>query len=176
MRARHALLPVEEAAATEASRRLSLPRGGARACQSSLTRMSWPARAMPPSGRSRHARPNGSSGSGSAVPVVSACRSFHEFYVVVTREMTPGMPRQEARADVRDLFSWQPLALSEALMESAWRVQDDHGVSFWDALILAAAVHAGCEHVLSEDLQDGRGYGDTVALNPFLHHPAELGL
>lgn len=40
--------------------------------------------------------------------------------------------------------------------------------SFWDALILEAARAAGCDRVLSEDLQHGMTVGPLVAENPFL--------
>jgi predicted nucleic acid-binding protein len=41
-------------------------------------------------------------------------------------------------------------------------------VSFWDALIIRAGMESGCARLLSEDLQDGRRYGDTRIENPFL--------
>ena len=40
-------------------------------------------------------------------------------------------------------------------------------ISFWDALILTAAAIAGCEQVLSEDLQHGRSFGRVRVVNPF---------
>jgi predicted nucleic acid-binding protein len=39
-------------------------------------------------------------------------------------------------------------------------------ISFWDALILAAASAAGCEAVLSEDLQHSRSFGRMRIANP----------
>ena len=43
----------------------------------------------------------------------------------------------------------------------------DHMLSFYDALIVAAAVEAGCDTLYSEDLQDGRGIGGLSIINPF---------
>jgi predicted nucleic acid-binding protein len=40
-------------------------------------------------------------------------------------------------------------------------------ISFWDALILTSASAAGCEEVLSEDLQHGRSFGRLRVVNPF---------
>ena len=40
-------------------------------------------------------------------------------------------------------------------------------VSYWDALIVAAAERSGCDTILSEDLGDGRRYRDVTVVNPF---------
>jgi predicted nucleic acid-binding protein len=40
-------------------------------------------------------------------------------------------------------------------------------LSWYDALIVAAALEAGCETLYSEDLQDGRQFGDVTVHNPF---------
>jgi predicted nucleic acid-binding protein len=43
----------------------------------------------------------------------------------------------------------------------------EHNTSFYDALIIAAAIDAECEILFSEDLQDGRRFGDLLVVNPF---------
>ena len=40
-------------------------------------------------------------------------------------------------------------------------------ISYWDALIIAAAETAGCGSVISEDLGDGTTYGSVQVVNPF---------
>jgi predicted nucleic acid-binding protein len=40
-------------------------------------------------------------------------------------------------------------------------------LDFYDALIVAAAEYAGCDEVLTEDLNDGQIYGSVKAVNPF---------
>ncbi len=42
-----------------------------------------------------------------------------------------------------------------------------HGLAFYDALIVQAAISGGCECVLSEDMQDGARYGAVRIVNPF---------
>jgi predicted nucleic acid-binding protein len=44
----------------------------------------------------------------------------------------------------------------------------DHSIAFYDALIVAAALEAGCDRLYSEDLQHGRRFGDCIVVNPFL--------
>ena len=94
---------------------------------------------------------------------------LHEYYVTVTSKLVPGLPVADARSDVRDLSRWQPVALDEPLIEIAWGVQDAHRLSFLDSLVVAAARQTGCEHLLTEHLQDGQDLGGTVVANPFLH-------
>jgi predicted nucleic acid-binding protein len=43
----------------------------------------------------------------------------------------------------------------------------DHGFSFDDALIVAAAIEAGCDILYSEDMQHGRAIGGMTIQNPF---------
>ncbi len=47
----------------------------------------------------------------------------------------------------------------------------DHGLSFYDALIVAAAVEAGCDTLFSEDMQHGRSISGLAIVNPFLESP-----
>jgi predicted nucleic acid-binding protein len=43
-----------------------------------------------------------------------------------------------------------------------------HGFSFYDALIVASALAAGCDTLLTEDLQDGRRINGLTIINPFV--------
>jgi len=99
---------------------------------------------------------------------------LQEFYVKVTQKW-PGS-REQARAEVRDLLAWQPVSADAPLLERAWRIQDRYRLSFWDALILAAAKVASCRYLLTEDLQADQEMDGVVVINPFLHDPAALPL
>lgn len=44
----------------------------------------------------------------------------------------------------------------------------DHGLVFYDALIVSAAIDAGCDTLYSEDMQHGRSIGGLSIVNPFL--------
>jgi predicted nucleic acid-binding protein len=41
-------------------------------------------------------------------------------------------------------------------------------LSWYDSLIVAAAIQGGCEILYSEDMQHGHRFGDLVVQNPFL--------
>jgi len=103
-----------------------------------------------------------------------SCQVLQEFYVKVTKKR-PGARRQ-ARAEVRDLLAWQPVAMDAEILERCWRIQDRYQLSFWDALIVAAAKAASCRYLLTEDLQEGQDLEGVMVINPFLHDPATLPL
>lgn len=58
--------------------------------------------------------------------------------------------------------------LTPDLTDAALRLGMPGGLSFWDALIWAAARAAGVERVLTEDFQHGREIGGVRFVNPFL--------
>ena len=92
---------------------------------------------------------------------------LQEYYVTVTRELVPGLSADEAREDVRDLAAWRPVRIDEAIVEAAWRLEDRYQFSFWDSLVVAAAQAAGCEALLTEDLQDGLDVDGLRIADPF---------
>jgi len=96
---------------------------------------------------------------------------LNEYYVTVTRKLDPGMTTGDARADVRNLFAWRPLAAGPEILEGAWDVETRFRLSFWDALIVAAAKAAGCDRLLSEDFTDGRDFDGVRVMSPFAHDP-----
>ena len=99
---------------------------------------------------------------------------LNEYYVTVTRKLTPGLAASDARADVDDLRTWMPVPISAGLLDSAFAVEDRFGLSYWDSLIVAAAQAADCEHLLTEDLQDGQRLDTVTVVDPFAHRPENL--
>lgn len=99
---------------------------------------------------------------------------LHEYYVTLTRKLRPPRDTDDAREDVASLIAWQPIPVDVPMMDRAWAIEDRFGLSWWDALIVAAAEAGGCTHLLTEDLQDGQRFGDLVVVNPFTHAAEEL--
>jgi predicted nucleic acid-binding protein len=73
----------------------------------------------------------------------------------------------EAVADVLTIVD-PPLPLTLDLHHSARSLAQDHQLSFYDALIVATAIEAGCDTLFSEDMQHGRSIGGLSIVNPFL--------
>lgn len=100
---------------------------------------------------------------------------LQEYYVSVTQKLKPGMDRESARADVRDLWKWVPPLSTADLFEAGWTVQDEFRLSWWDALVLAAAQLTGCATLLSEDLPHGQEFAGVRVANPFKVPPKDDG-
>ena len=92
---------------------------------------------------------------------------LQEYYVTVTRKLKPGLPKEEARDDIAALLAWRPLAPSGSTLSKAWEIEDRFGLTWWDSLIVAAALANRCNLLLSEDLQDGQQIDGLRIQNPF---------
>lgn len=88
-----------------------------------------------------------------------------EFYAVGSRKL--GMPRPELKEVVASLLDIPMVVLGRAQIESAIQIEERYNISFWDALILAAAESGGAEVLYTEDLNDGQQYGAVTVRNPF---------
>jgi predicted nucleic acid-binding protein len=73
--------------------------------------------------------------------------------------------RDRARA-VLSLGADGGLVVSAQVLAAAERAQRDR-LSFWDAMIVQAAIDAGCDVLLTEDLQHGRDHDGLVVRDPF---------
>jgi len=93
---------------------------------------------------------------------------LNEYYVTVTRKLAPGMSADAAWEDVCALMAWDPVAVDDGLLRRARDIEQAHSVSWWDALIVAAAVVAGCDVIYSEDLGDGQVYAGVRVQNPLI--------
>ena len=90
---------------------------------------------------------------------------LQEFFVNVTQKALSS--REDARAEVRDLLAWNPIPVNAMTLEHGWKIQDRYKLSFWDALIVAAAKQALCGYLLTEDLHAGQDIDGVTVVNPF---------
>ena len=73
----------------------------------------------------------------------------------------------DALADVRTaLGPVRPVDVEPHL--NAVSLARSHGFNFYDALIVASALAAGCDTLLTEDLQDGQRVAGLIVVNPFV--------
>ena len=102
---------------------------------------------------------------------------LQELYAVLTRTMKETLPSETGRAIVRDLMAWRPTSIDLSILERAWALEQRYTLSWWDALIVAAAQSSQCMVLLTEDLQDGQVFGAVRVIDPFASRartPAEL--
>ena len=91
-----------------------------------------------------------------------------EFFNVALRRFEQPMTGVEAEQYLGTVF--RPLLAvhsSQALFGEALRLKERHGLSWYDSLIVAAAIEAQCGILYSEDLQHARQFGDLRIENPF---------
>lgn len=77
---------------------------------------------------------------------------------------------QRPDAVVRTLFLLERLEVirqSPEMIRKAVELQTLYSISFGDACIIANAESAGCDAILSEDLNTGQFYSGMQVINPF---------
>lgn len=96
---------------------------------------------------------------------------LHELYVTLTRKVSRPLDPSAARTVTRSLEAWGPVESSAVLLTAAWLLEDRYSLSFWDALIVAAAHEVNASVLLTEDLQDGMAIDSLTIVNPFIAGP-----
>ena len=95
---------------------------------------------------------------------------LQEFYINVTRKIASPLSKDSARSVVTSYAMWctetTPIEIS-----TAFRIEDESRIGFWDALIVASAVKSGAARILSEDLNAGQRIAGILIENPFAGVP-----
>lgn len=99
---------------------------------------------------------------------VISVQVLNEFASVASRKLRmPWSQIHEILATLRQLCAVE--ALTPEVHDRGLAIAQRHGFSVYDAMILAAALLAGCRILYSEDLQDGQCIDDQLTVrNPFL--------
>jgi len=97
---------------------------------------------------------------------VLSMQVLQEFYVNVTRKIVTPLPKATARAIVESYRSWCMQTTVDEIA-TAFRVEDEARLGFWDALIVASAGNSGAVRVVSEDLNAGQTILGVRVENPF---------
>ena len=96
---------------------------------------------------------------------VISTQVLQEYFSVTTRKLgtDPGIARRRLQ-----LFATlEVVQIDVEMILGATDLHRLHGLSFWDALIIQAAGRAGCEVLLTEDLQAGRSIAGVRITDPF---------
>jgi len=98
---------------------------------------------------------------------------LNEFYFATTRKRL--IDASIAAAIINDALSVLPVtAASTEDLRIAMQWNQQHGLQFFDALLVATARRAGCRTFYTEDMQSGRSVDGITLCNPFLLTPEEL--
>jgi predicted nucleic acid-binding protein len=97
---------------------------------------------------------------------------LNEFTVIYRRKQRKDWREIiEAISDVLTAVD-PPLALTLGLHSAARTLAEDHQLPFYDALIVASAIEAGCDTLFTEAMQHDRTFGRLAIVNPFLESAA----
>ena len=77
----------------------------------------------------------------------------------IAHEIAVGLVRTWLRFKVQEI--------TLPIMINALEIKVTHGLSYWDAAIVAAARALGCRELLSEDMSHGREVEGVTINNPF---------
>lgn len=99
---------------------------------------------------------------------VISTQVIQEFLNVATQKFAVPMKPEDSKLYVRLVLN--PLCQiypNLALYETSLDLQAENRYSFYDSLIIAAAIQGGCDFLFSEDLQDGQELRGVKIINPY---------
>jgi predicted nucleic acid-binding protein len=99
---------------------------------------------------------------------VISTQVVQEFLYTAQRKFKQPMTIAECRGHLQTVL--EPLCRhfpSISTYERTLFIAEETGYSFYDALIVTAAVESGCRSLLTEDLQHGRVVQGVTIVNPF---------
>jgi predicted nucleic acid-binding protein len=97
---------------------------------------------------------------------VLSVQVLQEFYINVTRKIARPLAKAAARQVVNAYAIWA-VGITSAEVASAFRIEDEARIGFWDALIVAGALKSGAVRIVSEDLNAGQRISGIRIENPF---------
>jgi len=98
---------------------------------------------------------------------VISIQVLQEFYVNITEKIRVPIPKARAAIYVERYFLWPVVSPAPSTVLRALEIERRYQISFWDAMILSAALQAGVRKLVSEDLNAGHTIEGIRIENPF---------
>jgi predicted nucleic acid-binding protein len=93
---------------------------------------------------------------------------LNEFVSVARRKILMSWSDVREALDAFRVLCPSPLPITVEMHEAALKFAEQHGYNIYDALVVAAALEAGCTTLYSEDFQDGQTIDGRLTIrNPF---------
>lgn len=106
--------------------------------------------------------------------IVVSTQVLIELRSVLTRKFKPALSHVDTERALAALASFEVVGADQHLVLDAHELARREQLSWFDALIVEAAIRGGCAVLYSEDLAHGRQYGGLRVCNPLLPaSPAE---
>ena len=100
---------------------------------------------------------------------VLSVQILNEFASVARRKISMSWDDVTEALDAFRVLCPAPLPITIEIHEAALKIAEQHGYNIYDALVVSAALEAGCTTLYSEDLHDGQTIdGQLTIRNPFV--------
>ena len=98
---------------------------------------------------------------------VISTQVLQEFFVNVVQKIPKPIDKKLAKNIVRDFLKWHVVVNNGDSILDAIDICKKYRYSFWDSMIIEAAIKGGAAVLMSEDLQDGQVISGVTITNPF---------
>jgi len=98
---------------------------------------------------------------------VLSTQVIQELYVTLTKKIPKPLDKLTARGIIKRYFTWDISINDSEIILQASEIEEGYKISFWDALIVAAAFAQNSDIILTEDLNHGQYIEGIFIKNPF---------
>jgi len=99
--------------------------------------------------------------------MIISTQVLQELYVVLIQKLKPALKEEIAEEIIRNYSKLDVVIIDPSLILNGIGIKRKYKISFWDALIVAAAQRAGCKILFTEDLSHRMKIADIEIVNPF---------
>lgn len=99
--------------------------------------------------------------------IVLSTQVLIEFRSVLTRKLKPPLTHNDTRLALQALASFEVMTTDAQFVLDAHELAHLEQISWFDALIVEAAIRSRCDLLFSEDFGHGRRFGHLTVSNPF---------
>ena len=98
---------------------------------------------------------------------VVSTQVLSEFFVTITKKIEKSIGIDEAKKEIELLRVMKVVEIEVEMITRAIDMHKNHQLSYWDSLIIVAALRAGCTQLYTEDLNPGQSFQNLTIVNPF---------
>ena len=100
--------------------------------------------------------------------MVLSTQVLSEFFVTVTKKIEVPLPVDIAKKEIILLKAAEIVDVDYHSIVKAIQVSVKNKLSYWDSLVIASAVKAGCREIVTEDMNHAQVIEGVMLRNPFI--------
>jgi predicted nucleic acid-binding protein len=100
--------------------------------------------------------------------IIVSAQVLSEFSANAMRKGSPPLTEQQTSRLIDKFAAQTVIAIDASLVQLALHRVQQSRISYWDALIVEAAIRSGATILYTEDMDHGTRYGSLELRNPFL--------